>query len=118
MWLCQTKGLPGSRRRGRRMRRRDAIALLGGAVAWPFGVFAQEAGRTYRIAYLGAHDYRCAHALCRATNDAGVIIVRTGSARGLAVGDSRHLGRGAGPRDRRIRRRLLDLVRTHAALSR
>ena len=34
-----------------------------------------------------AHDYRCAHALCRATNDAGVIIVRTGSARGLAVGE-------------------------------
>ncbi|MFZ0207880.1 MAG: ABC transporter substrate binding protein, partial [Roseiarcus sp.] len=35
------------------MRRREVIALLGGAVAWPFGVFAQEAGRTYRIAYLG-----------------------------------------------------------------
>ena len=35
------------------MRRREVIALLGGAVAWPFRVFAQEAGRTYRIAYLG-----------------------------------------------------------------
>jgi len=35
------------------MMRREAIALLGGAVAWPFRVFAQEAGRTYRIAYLG-----------------------------------------------------------------
>ena len=35
------------------MRRREVIAMLGGAVAWPFGVFAQEAGRTYRIAYLG-----------------------------------------------------------------
>jgi putative ABC transport system substrate-binding protein len=34
------------------MRRRELIALLGGAVAWPFRVFAQEAGRTYRIAYL------------------------------------------------------------------
>jgi putative ABC transport system substrate-binding protein len=34
------------------MRRREVIALLGGAVAWPFRVFAQEAGRTYRIAYL------------------------------------------------------------------
>ena len=35
------------------MRRREVIALLGGTVAWPFRVFAQEAGRTYRIAYLG-----------------------------------------------------------------
>jgi putative tryptophan/tyrosine transport system substrate-binding protein len=35
------------------VRRRELIALLGGTAAWPLGVFAQEPGRTYRIAYLG-----------------------------------------------------------------
>jgi putative ABC transport system substrate-binding protein len=36
-----------------RLTRRELVALLGAAAAWPPGVFAQEAGRTYRIAYLG-----------------------------------------------------------------
>jgi hypothetical protein len=35
------------------MRRRELIAVLGSAAAWPFGASAQELGRTYRIAYLG-----------------------------------------------------------------
>jgi putative tryptophan/tyrosine transport system substrate-binding protein len=35
------------------MRRREFMALLGGTVTWPFAASAQEAGRTYRIAFLG-----------------------------------------------------------------
>src|SRR3954447_21156764 len=35
------------------MRRRELVALLGSAVAWPFGASAQEPRRTYRVAYLG-----------------------------------------------------------------
>ncbi len=41
------------RRRGHPIRRRELIALLGGAVTCPSGAFAQAPGRTYRIAYLG-----------------------------------------------------------------
>lgn len=35
------------------LKRRELVALLGAVAAWPSGVFAQEPGRTYRIAYLG-----------------------------------------------------------------
>lgn len=35
------------------MRRREVIAALGGAALWPLAARGQEAGRTYRVAYLG-----------------------------------------------------------------
>jgi putative ABC transport system substrate-binding protein len=34
------------------MRRREVIAVIGGAAAWPFGVCAQQAGRMWRIGLL------------------------------------------------------------------
>ena len=35
------------------MRRREFIAFVGGAVAWPLGALAQQAGKVWRIGYLG-----------------------------------------------------------------
>jgi putative ABC transport system substrate-binding protein len=35
------------------VRRRDVVAALGGALVWPLVAGAQEAGRVYRVAYLG-----------------------------------------------------------------
>jgi putative ABC transport system substrate-binding protein len=34
------------------MRRREFIAIVGGAISWPVGALAQQAARTYRIAYM------------------------------------------------------------------
>lgn len=34
------------------MKRRDFLALLGGAAGWPFGVQAQQAGKTHRVGFL------------------------------------------------------------------
>ena len=35
------------------MRRRDVIALLASTAPWPFAALAQQAGKIYRIGYLG-----------------------------------------------------------------
>ncbi len=34
------------------MRRREFMAIVGGAIGWPVGALAQQASRTYRVAYL------------------------------------------------------------------
>jgi putative tryptophan/tyrosine transport system substrate-binding protein len=38
------------------MRRRDFIALLGGAAAWPLAVRAQQAGKMVSVGILGLED--------------------------------------------------------------
>lgn len=43
------------------MRRREFIAALGGAVAWPIGTRAQQPGRTYRIAVLSQSSRNAPH---------------------------------------------------------
>jgi putative tryptophan/tyrosine transport system substrate-binding protein len=38
--------------KGKTMRRREFIALIGASVGWPFAAMAQEPGRTYRLGAL------------------------------------------------------------------
>ena len=43
---------------GETMRRREFIALAGASIAWPFAALAQQAGRIYRLGFLGAASAR------------------------------------------------------------
>src|SRR5918911_810927 len=43
-----------SHQRGDRMRRREFMALLGGATMWPLDARAQQTGRVHRIGFLGS----------------------------------------------------------------
>ena len=47
---------------GQRMRRRGFIGLLGGAIAWPFAVWAQQAAKVARIGYLVTGSFESAEA--------------------------------------------------------
>lgn len=60
--------------RGGRMRRREFITLLGGAVAWPLAARAQQSGKTYRIGLLmSSNPSRYQEGLIEGLRDLGYI---------------------------------------------